>query len=42
MDFQKHQAMTKARKKAAAKMEELHEVAQIQLSLQDQVRLTVL
>lgn len=37
MEYQKRQVMMKAKRKAAAKMEELHDAAQIQLSLQDQV-----
>jgi len=37
MEFQKHQVLMKAKRKAAAKMEELQEAAQIQLSLKDQV-----
>ena len=41
MEFQKRQVLMKSRKKAAAKMEELQEAAQIQLSLQDQVGLLV-
>uniref|UniRef100_A0A6S8NDH6 Trichohyalin-plectin-homology domain-containing protein n=2 Tax=Dunaliella tertiolecta TaxID=3047 RepID=A0A6S8NDH6_DUNTE len=36
MEFQKHQVLMKSKRKAAAKMEELQEAAQIQLSLKDQ------